>query len=440
MTNDGRVIRGAVLTYRADPAAAGPSEAVDFHPRGAVAVDGEGRIAFRGDAAALPQDCLQLPQDDYGDALVLPGFIDAHVHFPQYRMLAAPGRDLLDWLDRFTWPEELRYGDPDHAAAAAGVFLERLVQHGTTAALVFSSVHPRAAEALFVAAEARRMAIITGKSMMDRNAPAGLRDDPEAGVADSEALAERWHLRGRLQYAITVRFAITSSERQLQLAGELAAARPELLVQSHLGESRAEIARVRELFPDALDYTDVYDRAGLLGPRTLLAHGVHLGERECQRLHETGATVVHCPTANTFLGSGIFDRSLINRPERPVDIAVGSDVGAGTGYSMLHTLAGAYQAALLRNVHLGAHDLFHSATRGNAKLLGLEEEIGSLEPGRWADIVVLDPAATPVMRDRHALSENLEDTLYALALLGDDRAVRAVFVAGRLAWDQGRGA
>ena len=440
MTKSGRVIRGAVLTYRADPAAAGTAEAVDFHPQGAVAVDGKGRISFRGDAAALPEQYGQLPQDDYGDALVLPGFIDAHVHFPQYRMLAAPGRDLLDWLDRFTWREELRYGDPAHAAEAAGLFLERLVQHGTTAAAAFSSVHPQAAEALFNAAEARGMAIVTGKTMMDRNAPAGLLDDPETGVADSETLADRWHLRGRLRYAITVRFAITSSGEQLRLAGELAASRPKLLVQSHLGESRAEIARVRELFPEALDYTDVYDRAGLLGPRTLLAHGVHLGERECQRLHETGTTVVHCPTANSFLGSGIFDRRLVNRPERPVGIGVGSDVGAGTGYSMLHTLGAAYQAALLRGVQVGAHDLFHSATRGNAKLLGLDEEIGCLEPGRWADIVVLDPAATPVMRDRHALSESLEDTLYALALLGDDRAVRAVFVAGRLAWDRDRGA
>lgn len=436
MTNRARVIRGAVLDYRRLPQGAGAEEAVRFHPRGSVAVDRTGRIAFCGEATELPEHCRRLPRDDYGDSLILPGFIDAHIHFPQYRMLAAPGRDLLDWLDRFTWREELRYGDQAHAAAAAGRFLERLVQHGTTAAVVFSSVHPVAAEALFAAAEARGMAIVTGKTMMDRNAPAGLLDDPETGVAESEALAARWHLRGRLRYAITVRFALTSSRRQLRLAGELAAARPDLAVQSHLCESRAEIARVGELFPEALDYTDVYDRAGLLGPRSLLAHGVHLTERECRRLHETGATVVHCPTANSFLGSGIFDRGMVGRPERPVGIAVGSDVGAGTGYSMLHTLAGAYQAALLRGNHLGAHELFHSATRGNAALLGLEEEIGCLAPGRWADIVVLDPTATPTLRDRHALSESLEDTLYALALLGDDRAVRAVYVAGRLALDR----
>ena len=437
VTNHGRVIRGAVLHYGRVRRGTGAEEAVRFHPRGSVASDETGRIVFCGDAAALPTPLRNLPHDDYGDSLVLPGFIDAHIHFPQYRMLAAPGRDLLDWLDRFTWREELRYGDPAHAVAAAGKFLERLVQHGTTAALVFSSVHALAADALFAAAEARGMAIVTGKTMMDRNAPAGLLDDPETGVADSEALAARWHLRGRLRYAITVRFAVTSSREQLRLAGELAAARPDLAVQSHLCESRAEIARVRELFPEALDYTDVYDRAGLLGRRTLMAHGVHLTERECRRLHDAGATVVHCPTANSFLGSGVFDRGMVGRLERPVGIAVGSDVGAGTGYSMLHTLAGAYQAALLRGNHLGAHELFHSATRGNAELLGLEEEIGCLAPGSWADIVVLDPTATPTLRDRHALSESLEDTLYALALLGDDRAVRAVYVAGRRALDRG---
>ena len=440
MTICERVIRGAVLHYGRVPLGTGAEEAVRFHPRGSVAVDETGRIVFCGDTAALPGRCRNLPQDDYGDSLILPGFIDAHIHFPQYRMLAAPGRNLLDWLDRFTWREELRFGDPAHAAAAAGKFLERLIQHGTTAAVVFSSVHAVAADALFAAAETRGMAIVAGKTMMDRNAPAGLLDDPETGVADSEALAARWHLRGRLRYAITVRFAVTSSRRQLRLAGELAAARPDLTVQSHLCESHEEIARVGELFPEAFDYTDVYDRAGLLGRHTLLAHGVHLTERECRRLHDTGATVVHCPTANSFLGSGIFDRAMVGRPERPVGIAVGSDVGAGTGYSMLHTLAGAYQAALLRGKHLGAHELFYSATRGNATLLGVEEEIGCLAPGRWADIVVLDPTATPTLRDRHALSESLEDTLYGLAMLGDDRAVRAVYVAGRLALDRSPGA
>ena len=430
----GRVIRGAVLTYRDDPVRVATQRAVLFHRRGAVAVDPAGRIAWRGPAARLPQRFHSLPVDDHGAALVLPGLIDAHIHFPQYRMLAAPGRDLLDWLQRFTFPEESRYAAPAHARAAAEVFLERLVRHGTTAAVVFSTVHRGATEALLAAAERRGRALVTGKTMMDRNAPAALRDDPAAGVADSEALIERWHRRGRLRYAITVRFAVTSSEAQLRAAGELAARHPDCHVHSHLSESQPEIAVVRRDFPWAQDYTDVYDRCGLLGPRSLFAHGIHLSERECARLAEAGATVVHCPTSNTFLGSGLFDVGRLRDPAHPVGIGIATDVGGGTSYSMLHTMGEAYKVAMLRGQTLSAHDLFHLATRGNAVRLGLEDEIGTLEPGLWADLVVLDPTATPVLEARHALSRRLDDTLFALAILGDDRAVRATYVAGRQVW------
>ena len=432
--HDGRVIRGAVLTFRDDPAAVGPRRAVRFYRRGAVAVAGDGRIAWRGYAARLPERFRTLPADDHGDALILPGFIDAHVHFPQYRMLAAPGKDLLDWLNRFTFPEERRYSSAAHARAAAEVFLDRLVQHGTTAAVVFSTVHRGATEALFSAAGRRRQAIVSGKTMMDRNAPEALRDDPASGARDTEALIERWHRRDRLRYAITVRFAVTSTEDQLRAAGALAARYPDCHVHTHLSESEGEIALVRRQFPWAEDYTGVYDRFGLLGPRSLFAHGIHLSERECARLHETGSTVVHCPTSNTFLGSGLFDAGHVGHPSRPVRIGVATDVGGGTSYSMLHTLGEAYKVAMLRGRKPSAHDLFHLATRGNAMHLGLDEEIGALEPGRWADVVVLDPEATPVLRARHALSESLEDVLFALAILGDDRTVRATYVAGQRAW------
>ena len=430
-----RVVRGAVLTYRDDPAVAGPRRAVRFHRKGAVAVDADGRITWRGPAGRLPERFRDLPSDDHGDALVLPGFIDAHIHFPQYRMLAAPGSDLLDWLNRFTFPEESRYASATHARAAAELFLDRLVQHGTTAALVFSSVHAGAANALFAAAERRGHAIVSGKTMMDRNAPEALRDDPVSGARESEALLARWHRRARLRYAITVRFAVTSTEAQLRAAGELAATHPDCHVHSHLSETEDELALVRRLFPWAADYTDVYDRFGLLGPRSVFAHGVHLSERECARLHETASSVVHCPTANTFLGSGLFDAAHVGREDRPVRIGIATDVGGGTSYSMLHTLGEAYKVAMLGGRTPGAHELFHLATRGNAVNLGLDDEIGSLEPGRWADVVVLDPAATPVLEARHALSESLEDTLFALAILGDDRAVRATYIAGRRAWE-----
>ena len=434
VAHDGRVIRGAVLTYRDDPALVDPQRAVRFYPRGAVVVAGDGRIVWCGHARRLPQRFHGLASDDHGAALVLPGFIDAHVHYPQYRMLAAPGRDLLDWLNRFTFPEEQRYASPPHARPAAEAFLDRLVQHGTTAAVVFSTVHRSATETLFAAAERRGQTIVSGKTMMDRNAPEALCDDPESGVRDSEALIERWHRRGRLRYAITVRFAVTSTEEQLREAGALAARHRDCYVHSHLAESEEEIELVRRLFPWAKDYTDVYDRFGLLGPRSLYAHGIHLSERECARLSEAGATVVHCPTSNTFLGSGLFDAARVGRADRPVRIGIATDVGGGTSYSMLQTLGEAYKVAMLRGRTPTAHELFHLATRGNAVNLGLDEEIGTLEPGRWADLVVLDPTATPVLEARHALSERLEDTLFALAILGDDRAVRATYIAGRRVW------
>ena len=432
--HDGRVIRGAVLTYRDDPAVAGTKRAVRFWRNGAVAISGNGRIVWRGHASRLPERLRTLPSDDHGEALVLPGFIDAHVHFPQYRMLAAPGKDLLDWLNRFTFPEERRYASVPHARAAADAFLDRLVQHGTTAAVVFSTVHRSATETLFAVAERRGQTIVSGKTLMDRNAPAALCDDPESGVRDSEALMERWHRRGRLRYAITVRFAVTSTEAQLREAGALAARHPDCYVHSHLSESAGEIELVQRQFPWAKDYTDVYDRFGLLGPRSLYAHGIHLSERECARLSETGATVVHCPTSNTFLGSGLFDAAHVGRADRPVRIGIATDVGGGTSYSMLHTLGEAYKVAMLRGRTPTAHELFHLATRGNAFNLGLGEEIGTLDPGRWGDLVVLDPVATPVLAARHALSKSLEDTLFALAILGDDRAVRATYVAGQQVW------
>ena len=430
----GRVVRGALLSYRDDPVRAGSQSAVRFHPDGAVAVGSDGRIAWCGPAADLPDRFRAMPTDDYGASLVLPGFIDAHVHFPQYRMLAAPGADLLDWLRRFTYAEEQRYGSDAHARAAAEVFLDRLVQHGTTAAVVFSTVHRGAAEALFAAAEARAMAIVAGKTMMDRNAPAALCDDPAAGVRDSEELIERWHRRGRLRYAITVRFAVTSSEAQLAAAGDLAARHPDCHVHTHLAESRPEIELVARDFPWAQDYTDVYDRFGLVGARSLFAHGIHLSARARARLSAAGATVVHCPTSNTFLGSGLFDLRGTRDGDHAVGVGLATDVGGGTSYSMLRTMGEAYKVAMLRGYRPAAHELFHLATRGNARRLGLDDRIGSLEPGLWADVVVLDPAATPVLAARHELSASIDDILFALAILGDDRAVRATYVAGNRVW------
>ena len=418
-----RVVRGQTLTFAQDGTPRHES-------RGAIAVGDDGSILWAGPAPLLPHAFRQAEADDYGEMIIMPGFIDAHVHFPQYRMLAAPGKDLLDWLTRFTFPEESRYADTAYAAAAAEIFLSRLFQHGTTAALAFCSVHKACADALFAAAEAHGMALVTGKTLMDRNAIPAVQDDAETGARETEELYRAWHGRGRLRYAVTPRFAITSTEAQLKVSGELLKSLPGALMQTHLSESPGEIAFVKELFPSAKDYTDVYDRFGLLSERSLFAHGIHLSERECARLSETDSAVVHCPTSNTFLGSGLMSMPHLRKHGRPVHLGLATDVGGGTSYSMLATLGEAYKVQMLAGYKLSAADLFAMATRGNAERLRIGHETGSLEAGKYADLVLLDPRATPVLASRQELSNSLEDVLFSLMILGDDRAVKATYVKG----------
>jgi guanine deaminase len=420
-----RIVRGELVSFGAT------AEDCLNEPKGAVAIGDDGRILWRGSFKGLPEAYRQAPVDDYGDCLIMPGFIDAHIHFPQYRMLAAPGKDLLDWLSRFTFPEEARYGDTAYAAKAAEKFLDRLVTHGTTSAMVFSSVHKECASALFAAAGKRQMAVLTGKTMMDRDVPASVRDKAEQGAKESEALYRQWHGKSRLRYVVSPRFAVTSTEAQLKLSGELLKSLTDALMQTHLSESKGEIERIRALYPNDKDYTDVYDRFGLLSERSVFAHGVHLSERECRRLSETGSVVAHCPTSNMFLGSGLMSMGHLEQEARPVRLAIGTDVGGGSSYSMLATLGAAYKVQMLTGYKPTAIELFHLATRRNAQVLRLDDEIGALDPGKWADIVVLDPKATPVLASRQELSETLEDRLFALVILGDDRAIRATYVAGR---------
>ncbi len=426
--NDARVVRGRTLSFRDDPRVQGGVVAYDD---GAVVVDGEGRIEWSGAFSKMPKEFANYVIDQFSDKIIVPGFIDAHVHFPQQRMIAAPAKDLLDWLNRFAYIEEARYSDSDFAAAAADRFLSTLISHGTTSALAFSSVHKGAADCLFQAADKRGMCLITGKTMMDRNAPNSVLDTVETGARDSADLIAKWHQTGRMRYAITVRFAVTSTDAQLQAAGELYRDYPDCLMQTHISESVGEIEFVKQLFPWSKDYTDVYDRFNLLGANSIFAHGIHLSERECQSLHDSGSMVVHCPTSNNFLGSGLFDIDHLRAPGRPVNVGVATDVAGGTSYSMLQTLGEAYKVAILKGRTLTAYDGFYLATLGNARGLGMESDIGSLERGAYADLVVLDPVATDVLAERNELSETLEDTLFALMMLGDDRAVHAVFIKGQ---------
>ncbi len=400
------------------------AEQLSHDTRGAIAIGDDGRILFRGTLPLLPRAFDQAPRYDFGDHILMAGFVDAHIHFPQNRILAAAAIDLLDWLTRYTFPEEALYADSAYAVAAAEIFLTTLFRYGTTSALAFCSSHKACAEALFKAAAKRNMALITGKTLMDRNAIPAVHDTVEQGALDTLALYETFHGKGRLRHAVTPRFAITSSEAQLKSAGELLQICKGALMQTHLSESAGEIARVKALFPNDKDYTAVYERFGLVTNRSLFAHGIHLSARELSALNDAGSTAVHCPTSNTFLGSGLMPF------EGRSNIALGTDIGGGTSYSMLQTMGEAYKVQMLTGRKLKAAELFFMATLGNARALRIAEETGSLAIGKFADIIVLNPKATPVMAARHGLSNSIEDVLFALALLGDDRSVAATYVAG----------
>ncbi len=433
------VLTGQTLSFTDDPLIAGAERAIVHHVRGAIVIDDAGRIAWSGEAAELPTEYAGLSRTDHRDKLILPGFIDAHLHFPQYRMIAAYGADLLDWLNRYTFVEEQRYGDAAIAAHSANAFLDELIRNGITACLAFSTIHPQALDALFSAALARDMMVISGKTMMDRNAPKPLTDTAQSGYDQSKALIEKWQGKGRLGYAITPRFAVTSSKAQLEAAGALRREFPDLLMQTHLSENAAEIAAVARDFPEAKDYTDVYDRAGLLGARSLFAHGIHLSERELARLSEAGATIVHCPTSNNFLGSGLFRYHHTRNSARPVRVGLGCDIGGGTSFSMFTTMRDAYVVSQLAGSRISAFDAFYMATLGNARLLRRDDEIGSLAPGSYADLVVIDAQATPIMAERAKLNDSLHDLLFQLLIMADDRAVAETWVKGKRVKGQMRG-
>ncbi len=391
----------------------------------------DGRIAWEGERSDLPSQFRGVAETDHGEAIILPGFIDAHLHYPQYRMLAAFGKDLLDWLERYTFIEEQKYGDEAFAAAAARAFTDELFRHGITSCLAFSTIHPVALDALFTEAQSRGMAMISGKTMMDCNAPSGLTDTPQRGYDESKQLIAKWHGVDRLQYAITPRFAVTSSEAQLEATAALKREHPDLVFQTHLSESAGEIATVARSFPWTRDYTDVYDHYGLLSEKAFFAHGIHLSARELARMSEAGASVVHCPTSNNFLGSGLFRYHHTRNGSHPVTVGLGCDIGGGTSYSMLATMRDAYVVSQLSGARITAFDAFYLATLGNAQLLYLDHEIGKLEHGHMADIAVLDPRATPLMAARHELSQSLHDVLFALMIMGDDRAAKETWVAGK---------
>ncbi len=344
-------------------------------------------------------------------------------------MIASYGAQLLEWLEKYTFVEEQKFGDPEHAARIAAFFFDELLRNGTTTACVYGSVHPASAEALFAASEQRGTAMAAGNAMMNRNAPPALLKAGHDGIEASRDLIKRWHGRGRQRYAVTPRFAFTSTDRQLAATGALLKEFPGLLMQTHLAENREEVAAVRRLFPADPSYTAVYARSGLLGPRSLLGHCIHLDDAEIALLRDTRSVAVFCPTSNLFIGSGLFNYDRL--AAAGVRIALATDVGGGTSYSMLRTAAEAYKVMQLQGQTLSALAAFDLLTRGNAAALGLDREIGTITPGGFADLVVLDARATPAMAHRMEVARDLEEELFVLMTLGDDRAVRQTYVAGR---------
>ncbi len=406
------------------------SPAVRWRPDHWLLIGADGRIAAVQAEAPPPG----LPRHEHRGRLLLPGFVDTHVHAPQIPVLASYGTALLDWLERYTFPSERAWAEPEVARAGSEAFVDALLAHGTTTASAFATVHAGSAEALFTAAEARGMAMLTGKVLMDRHAPDGLRD---TSVATSERetvdLIQRWHGRGRARYSVTVRFAPTSTPEQLAMAGALCRADPSLHQQTHVAENTDEVRWVRELFPEARSYLDVYDRVGLLHRRALVAHGIWLDDTDRAVLAERGSAIAHCPTSNLFLGSGLFDWQACRRTG--TGVALATDVGGGTSLNLLRTAAAAYTVQALRGERLTAWSALHAATRGAAEALDLGDQIGTLEPGRYADFTLWDRAAGPVDTERQrvaaASGSPLHETVFAWMTLADERHLAQTWVAGQ---------
>ena len=426
--NNRKIIKGRVLSFSENPF----NHHFNFHslsPDNKYIYVNNGLIEGIGDTPNLNPAYDNAERIDHGDHLITAGFVDAHVHYPQTAIIASWGKRLIDWLNTYTFPEEMRFGDPTYAAEIAERYVEFALHNGTTSMASYCTIHPESVEAFFTAAADRNMCVVAGKTCMDRNAPDGLRDSAKSAYDDSKALIERWQSKGRAHYAITPRFSPTSTPEQLEALGALWAEHPECLMQTHLSEQTDEIAWVRELFPNARDYLDTYETFGLLGERGLYGHAIHLEPREMDRLAEVGASVVHCPTSNTFIGSGLFNTA--GMMAREINVGLATDTGGGSSFSMLRTMAATYEIAQLRGVALHPAQLLWLATCGSARALHLDNQIGNIASGMAADMVVLDLASTPAIAQRSARAEDIWEEIFPTIMMGDDRAIAATYVAGQ---------
>lgn len=418
------LLLGQTLRFTGNPFLEGP-EAARHDAHGAILIE-HGRIAAVGQADTLRRQHPTAKITDTGRCLLSAGFIDAHVHYPQTAIIASWGKRLIDWLNTYTFPEEMRFSDPAYATEIANRYLDLALAHGTTTMCTYATIHPASVDAFFTAARARGLRAFAGKTCMDRNAPDALRDTPQTAYDDSKRLLEKWHGLDRLSYVITPRFSPTSTPEQLAALGALWAEHPDCLMQTHLSEQTDEIAWVRDLHPQARDYLDTYEAQGLLRDRALYGHAIHLTAREKARLTEAGAALAHCPTSNTFIGSGLFDMTLA----RTLRVGLATDTGGGSSFSMLRTMAAAYEVAQLRGQSLHPSQLWWLATVGSARALHADHQIGNLAEGMEADIIALDLTSTPAITQASARATTLWEALFPTIMMGDDRAVRGVWVGG----------
>lgn len=428
MTSPLQGFRCAIVHSIADPKDVGLENSYQYFDDGVMVVQ-NGHIVDLGPAEeVLARQPADLNITQYQDKIITSGFIDTHIHYPQTGMIASYGEQLLDWLENYTFPEELKFKNPIYAHQVAKLFLDELASNGTTTALVFGTVHKESVDVFFEEAEKRNLRMIAGKVLMDRNAPDYLTDTPESGYKESKELIETWHNRGRLLYAVTPRFAPTSTPEQLETVGKLLEEYPDVYMHTHLSENKKEIEWVLDLFPERDSYLDVYDHYGLLHKRSVFAHGIHLSDCECQRLSDTDSAIAFCPTSNLFLGSGFFELPKLEKFN--VRVGMGTDVGAGTSFSILQTMSEAYKVMQMQQEKLHPFKSLFLATLGGAKALHLEDKIGNLEVGKEADFVVLDLSSTQLMRFRMAQAKNLEEKLFVLMSLGDDRTVAETYIYG----------
>ena len=424
----GTILLGQTLSFNGSPFDEGTEAMAEHESSGAVYIL-DGQIADVGPRDRVLKAHPKAQVRPYGDKLIMAGFVDAHVHFPQTAMIASWGKRLIDWLNSYTFPEEMKFSDPEYAAEIAARYLNLSTAHGTTSMCSYATIHPESVEAFFNEAQKRGQRVIAGKTCMDRNAPDGLRDTAQSAYDDSKSLLQKWQNVDRISYAITPRFSPTSTPEQLEAMGALWAEHPECLMQTHLSEQTDEVAWVKELFPTARDYLDTYEQFGLLGKGGLYGHAIYLEECEKARLREVDGSLIHCPTSNTFIGSGLFDMAGLMADGHRIGLA--TDTGGGSSFSMLRTMAAAYEIGQLRGVPLHPSQLLWLATQGSARALHMDDKIGNLAVGLEADLIILDLASTPAIAQRHAMANDIWEAIFPTIMMGDDRAIHEVWIGGK---------